>query len=805
MASLQAESPGEGASQPLSPVADPPPVLQFAPSSQTWTTEEDAVLLRHALKHGTRQWGRLVRGKQLARGNKACCNRFIFLKKKFAQKHAIVASPAQQQQFKQGASIVLSASQPERHTWSRPDVALQYGGLSLDECMRLFLPPALRGVVVSSDVSPDVSPDSAPAPVPAADATAAADHPAEADSAEREQVVAVGAARVAAAAVRSNTAAAADQLAHLLSMDAQAVRVRTTGPSHSYPMDRGVKRHREADMATSAGRTAILSANQLQGLRGVQGLPGVQGIQVQGVQGVQGLQGLHRLDSSVVELLLGRADSQRRQLQAEGRPTLPSSLLLALLLQQKQQQQQQLPSLLSQGTLGAESMRSMQSAQPIQSLHGAPLSAAAHCSSINALSSAAVPALDWPPTFSPSFSPLKALETFKSLEQPLKSAAVSRPSTSLPLLSRRRGAPLSSLESSTWRSAAHMNVAFGSVSSSPSGHSTHLNSPHYPLTPPPSSHLHATAPITPTSPPAPAPPLAPVTPSALNPGLPLPSFPSLSALQSALHTAPHNVPPAVPDHSHQYPSRTASPSNAASSASVSGSPHSSQLSPKRNIAPVEVQQPQAAAAPPAAAAQPVAAAECAQKATLLCAGDAPPLDSSTLADMRPHKTARTSRGVLPPAALEFARSFFSHLPGSGDPEGGKSSEGRESLDHTRTSARQGSLAGNADTEYGSQFGAGAMEMPQVALQPSVLATAAASTASPAVSASPAAAAVAAAAEGTCHGELSIWKDLIELEVGTEGGLCCEEKIKALTVGSFCELENLFCEEEPSNVAPYGMV
>ncbi|CAI7848241.1 unnamed protein product, partial [Closterium sp. NIES-53] len=43
--------------------------------------QEDAVLLRHALRVGTKQWGALEkRGRLPLRDNKACCNRFIFLK-----------------------------------------------------------------------------------------------------------------------------------------------------------------------------------------------------------------------------------------------------------------------------------------------------------------------------------------------------------------------------------------------------------------------------------------------------------------------------------------------------------------------------------------------------------------------------------------------------------------------------------------------------------------------------------------------------------------------------------------------------
>ncbi|GJP57933.1 hypothetical protein CLOP_g19050 [Closterium sp. NIES-67] len=49
-------------------------------SIRPWSPEEDAVLLRHALHCGTRQWGELGRSGQLKRNNKSCCNRYIFLR-----------------------------------------------------------------------------------------------------------------------------------------------------------------------------------------------------------------------------------------------------------------------------------------------------------------------------------------------------------------------------------------------------------------------------------------------------------------------------------------------------------------------------------------------------------------------------------------------------------------------------------------------------------------------------------------------------------------------------------------------------
>ncbi|CAI5494254.1 unnamed protein product [Closterium sp. Naga37s-1] len=51
-----------------------------------WTPEEDAVLLEHVMAHGTAEWGQLrASGRLPLRDNKACCNRFLLLKRKFLQ------------------------------------------------------------------------------------------------------------------------------------------------------------------------------------------------------------------------------------------------------------------------------------------------------------------------------------------------------------------------------------------------------------------------------------------------------------------------------------------------------------------------------------------------------------------------------------------------------------------------------------------------------------------------------------------------------------------------------------------------
>ncbi|CAI7837714.1 unnamed protein product, partial [Closterium sp. NIES-53] len=528
-----------GDSQP-SPVADLPPILRFAPSSQPWTTEEDAVLLRHALRHGTRQWGQLVRGKQLARGNKACCNRFLFLKnfavrfrtvsfaahtqlthvslsfphtprvfRKFTQKHADVTLPVQQQS-QQGQAVSPSAGQPQRNMWSRPDMALQYGGLSLVKCMQLFLPPGLLHTPTPSDVSPEQTPEFNPPP--AAVTTAAG----------RGHAVAAAAGVAATAPQQSTTAASltAHQLARILFPNSHA--------TDSHPMDRGLKRLRNDDTGVSTG--AAHTAGMREGLSARQ------------------REDIEAIDASAVRsLLLRPADSQ--------------------------------------------------------------------------------------------------------------------------------------------------------------------------------------------------------------------------------------------SHHHQCDS-SASPSNAASSASVDCSPPSSQTSSQPSFQHV-----------------------------FQCTAGA--VESQQLQAMRPHKMPRTSHGVLPLAALEFARSFFSGLPGRDDHQGGESSDGQKTLEPACTSARQDSRlsGGNAETQYGCVGGGAATELPPKACQPSLPEIVSAAAAAPGVSAatavtgtpdvdSPAAAALAAAAEGIRQGDVSIWKDFIELEGEAEEVVCSVEKRTGLTVGTFCELEELFEETvlELSNAA-----
>lgn len=58
--------------------------VEIREAGSLWTPDEDVVLLQHVAKYGTRHWSSLkARGILPHRDQKACCNRFLLLKRKF--------------------------------------------------------------------------------------------------------------------------------------------------------------------------------------------------------------------------------------------------------------------------------------------------------------------------------------------------------------------------------------------------------------------------------------------------------------------------------------------------------------------------------------------------------------------------------------------------------------------------------------------------------------------------------------------------------------------------------------------------
>ncbi|CAI6000720.1 unnamed protein product [Closterium sp. NIES-64] len=386
-----------------------------------------------------------------------------------------------------------------------------------------------------------------------------------------------------------------------------------------------------------------------------------------------------------------------------------------------------------------------------------------------------LPALDWPLSFATSLTPSITPSFASSLSPSFSpSLASSLSPTHVSITHPYLSSHLTS--ASPWQSTSRTPFTFGLLPSFPALHSAlpHSLSPslgstipphaapptatpttspialHSPLTSPPSatpspsSHRHSAAPFTPTS---------PITAATPPPSSQCTAAPMESQQLQATSTPSAGEASAAAPH----------PSTPAPSAS---------MLPKLPVPPVLPPELTESMAPAAALPTPLYHASM----------DAAPLSSSALnaAHARPHKAPSTSRGVLPPAALEFARSLFSGLPGRDDPEEGESRNGQQAWEHTCTSARQCvPSAGESLPSLG---------------QPSLAEMVTASTAAPRVTHvidSPAAAALAAAAEGMCQGEVSIWKDLIELEGEAEGVVCGVEKRAGVTVGSFCELEDLF--------------
>ncbi|CAI5498006.1 unnamed protein product [Closterium sp. Naga37s-1] len=123
--------------------------------------QEDTVLLHHALQCGTKQWGELGRSGQLKRSNKSCCNRYIFLRRKFThsfrqhllQKHLEAVGISQHLSFDRDYQPLLSQyfnqqQQQQQQQQQRLEGvgagAVALGGLSFDECMMVFFAPNAR-------------------------------------------------------------------------------------------------------------------------------------------------------------------------------------------------------------------------------------------------------------------------------------------------------------------------------------------------------------------------------------------------------------------------------------------------------------------------------------------------------------------------------------------------------------------------------------------------------------------------------------------------------------------------------------
>ncbi|CAI5966795.1 unnamed protein product [Closterium sp. NIES-64] len=117
--------------------------------------QEDAVLLRHALQCDTKQWGELGRSGQLKRSNKSCCNRYIFLRRKFTdrfcqiflRKHLGAAALPQHNPLDGHRQSLLCQDlkqQQSEHSEGVGAAALAFGGLSYEECVTAFLAPHAR-------------------------------------------------------------------------------------------------------------------------------------------------------------------------------------------------------------------------------------------------------------------------------------------------------------------------------------------------------------------------------------------------------------------------------------------------------------------------------------------------------------------------------------------------------------------------------------------------------------------------------------------------------------------------------------
>ncbi|CAI7756693.1 unnamed protein product [Closterium sp. NIES-53] len=153
-----------------SEVVNSPPSQSASLGMQPWSYEEDAVLLRHALQCGTKQWGDLGRSGQLKRSNKSCCNRYIFLRRKHLEDAAFLQhvslegynQPLYCQDFKQQHQHQL-----QQQHWRRAEgvgsAELAFGGLSFDECTAVFFTPNVHcHHLAFPPVPPNLSPFASP-------------------------------------------------------------------------------------------------------------------------------------------------------------------------------------------------------------------------------------------------------------------------------------------------------------------------------------------------------------------------------------------------------------------------------------------------------------------------------------------------------------------------------------------------------------------------------------------------------------------------------------------------------------------
>ncbi|CAI5525626.1 unnamed protein product [Closterium sp. Naga37s-1] len=132
-----------------------------------WSNQEDRILLQHVMRHGTRNWGLLQRSRELPlRDNKACCNRFILLKKRFLEQQRLQTATTDTANT---TTTTTSAAPATESADPRNDARASAG--------------AKRGsATAASSSAPKRSPSSASLAAAEASAAAAATSAAEADN-----------------------------------------------------------------------------------------------------------------------------------------------------------------------------------------------------------------------------------------------------------------------------------------------------------------------------------------------------------------------------------------------------------------------------------------------------------------------------------------------------------------------------------------------------------------------------------------------------------------------------------------------